>query len=62
MTSSRSPVSGRSDASWCGRGLRGPSSFTGRPLDLVGEGGGSGSLETSLHCRSVFQQTGSYFL
>lgn len=33
MTSSRSPVSGRSDASWCGRGLRGPSSFTGRPSD-----------------------------
>ena len=60
MTSSRSPVSGRSDASWCGRGLWGPSSFTGRPLVLGG--GGSGSLETSLHCRSVFQQTGSYFL
>lgn len=38
MTSSRSPVSGRSDASWCGRGLRGPSSFTGRPSD----GGGAG--------------------
>lgn len=36
MTSSRSPVSGRSDASWCGRGLWGPSSFTGRPLDLGG--------------------------
>ena len=38
MTSSRSPVSSRSDASWCGRGLWGPSSFTGHPLDSGGGG------------------------
>lgn len=32
-TSSRSPGSGRSGASWCGHGLLGPCPFTGRPSD-----------------------------
>lgn len=55
-TSSRSPGSGRSGASWCGHGLPGALPFTGRPSD----GAGSSPCRLLHHC-SIWKANWQFF-